>query len=147
MTSSPGANPVTPGPACATTPARSLPCPEGKVAGQRACSRPARILASPGLMPAALTWTSTWPGPGSGRGGVEADQVGGGVDAVDQGGADAVGVVDALPVRHRAQRAGQHEPVHDAGAIQVGPDDLVLVVDPESLGVGAAGEAERGGGG
>ena len=29
-----------------------------------ACSRPARILASPGLIPAALTWTSTWPAPG-----------------------------------------------------------------------------------
>src|SRR6266581_4856338 len=68
MTSSPAANPVTPWPARATTPARSLPCPEGNVAGQRECSRPSRILASPGLMPAALTRTSTWPGPGSGIG-------------------------------------------------------------------------------
>src|SRR5215471_5225865 len=40
----------------------------GQVAGQRACIRPLRIFASPGLMPAAFTWTSTWPGPGSGRG-------------------------------------------------------------------------------
>src|SRR5712691_4843595 len=217
MTSSPAVNPVTPWPARATTPARSLPCPDGNVAGQRECSRPSRILASPGLTPAALTQTSTWPGPGSGMGtsatlrtstppyswnrtafgmapsvlcgggppppgtgnhrsgpvmpchmpgggrpgglppafdgvfpavgvppgsagsgrgehavgvagrvGVEADQVTGGVDAVDQGRADAVGVVDGLPVRHRAQRAGQHEPVHDAAAVQVGPDDLVL---------------------
>src|SRR5690242_4971299 len=34
MTSSPAANPVTPWPACATTPARSLPWPDGNVAGQ-----------------------------------------------------------------------------------------------------------------
>src|SRR6266566_2379712 len=188
MTSSPAANPVTPWPARATTPARSLPCPDGNVVGQRECSRPSRILASPGLMPAALTRTSTWPGPGSGMGtsatlststppyssnrtafgmapsvlsgggpppgtgnhrpgpvmpchmpgrqawwpaaplwmgcfllylflqvavgsgrgehavgvagrvGVEPDQVTGRVDPVDQGGADAVGVVDGLPV-------------------------------------------------
>jgi hypothetical protein len=31
-------------------------------------TRPARIFASPILMPAARTATSTWPGPGSGRG-------------------------------------------------------------------------------
>src|SRR5208282_6740852 len=68
MTSSPAATPVTPGPVSATTPARSLPCPDGNVAGHLACSRPARILASPGLIPAALTWTSTWPGPGTGFG-------------------------------------------------------------------------------
>src|SRR5262249_44599849 len=58
----------TPEPVSATIPARSLPCPDGNVAGQRACSRPFRILASPGLIPAALTWTSTCPGPGIGRG-------------------------------------------------------------------------------
>src|ERR1700730_354781 len=68
MTSSPAAKPVTPGPVSATTPARSLPCPDGNVAGHMACSSPARILASPGLIPAALTWTSTWPGPGTGFG-------------------------------------------------------------------------------
>src|SRR5579859_7932561 len=68
MTSSPAANPVTPSPVRATTPARSLPCPDGNVAGHRSCSRPARTLASPGLIPAALTWTRTWPGPGSGVG-------------------------------------------------------------------------------
>src|SRR5437879_1364571 len=196
MTSSPVVNPITPWPARATTPARSLPCPDGNVAGQRECSRPSRILASPGLMPAALTRTSTWPGPGSGMGtsatlststppyssnrtafgmapsvlsgggppppgtgnhrpaavmpchmpgaaglvacrpafdgvfpavvvppgsggsgrgehavgvagrvGVEPDQVAGRVDAVDQGGADAVGVVDGLPMRDRARGA------------------------------------------
>ena len=68
MTSSPTANPVTPGPVSATTPARSLPSPDGNVAGHMACSRPSRIFASPGLIPAALTCTSTWPGPGSGVG-------------------------------------------------------------------------------
>ena len=68
MTSSPSANPVTPGPVCATTPARSLPCPDGNVEGHLERIRPSRILASPGLMPAALTPTSTCPGPGSGMG-------------------------------------------------------------------------------
>src|ERR1700761_9640928 len=68
MTSSPGWNAVTPGPTLATTPARSLPSPDGNVAGHMECSRPSRILASPGLIPAALTWTSTWPAPGSGCG-------------------------------------------------------------------------------
>src|SRR6476646_2760184 len=68
MTSSPTPKPVTPGPVSATIPARSLPCPDGNVAGHRECSRPSRILASPGLIPAALTWTSTWPGPGTGVG-------------------------------------------------------------------------------
>ena len=67
-TSSPAENPVTPGPVCATTPARSLPWPEGNVAGHRSCSRPRRILSSPGLIPAALTSTSTCPSPGTGRG-------------------------------------------------------------------------------
>ena len=68
MTSSPAAAVVTPGPSRSTTPARSLPCPLGNVAGHRACSRPSRIFASPGLMPAALTRTSTCPAPGSGTG-------------------------------------------------------------------------------
>src|SRR5580692_3132389 len=68
MTSSPAAKPVTPAPVPATTPARSLPCPDGNVAGHLECSSPSRILASPGLIPAALTWTSTWPGPGVGAG-------------------------------------------------------------------------------
>ena len=68
MTSSPAATPSTSGPMPAITPARSLPSPEGKVAGYLACSRPSLILASPGLIPAALTLTSTWPGPGEGSG-------------------------------------------------------------------------------
>src|ERR1700761_507285 len=68
ITSSPGWNAVTPGPTAAPTPARSLPSPDGNVAGHMECSRPSRILASPGLIPAALTWTSTWPAPGSGCG-------------------------------------------------------------------------------
>src|SRR5689334_17522892 len=68
MTSSPAARAVTPGPVSATTPARSLPWPDGNVAGHLACSRPSRILASPGLIPAALTCTSTWLGPGAGFG-------------------------------------------------------------------------------
>src|SRR6202453_1851639 len=68
MTSSPAATPVTPGPASATIPARSLPSPDGKVAGHILSSKPSRIFASPGLMPAALTWTSTSPAAGTGRG-------------------------------------------------------------------------------
>jgi uncharacterized membrane protein len=67
-TSSPTSNLVTSGPSSATTPARSLPCPEGKVAGNRSCSAPRRIMASPGLIPAARTLTSTSPGAGTGRG-------------------------------------------------------------------------------
>ncbi|PQM49227.1 hypothetical protein C1Y40_00554 [Mycobacterium talmoniae] len=67
-TSSPTANVSTPAPSSATTPARSLPCPDGKVAGNRSCSAPLRIIASPGLMPAALTRTTTCPAAGTGRG-------------------------------------------------------------------------------
>ena len=40
MTSSPTDTPSTPGPTSVTTPARSLPSPDGKVAGQRSCSAP-----------------------------------------------------------------------------------------------------------
>ena len=68
MTSSPAEKLVTPGPVSDTIPARSLPWPDGNVAGHLECSRPARIFASPGLIPAALTWTSTCPAPGAGRG-------------------------------------------------------------------------------
>lgn len=68
ITSSPGENRVTPGPGSATIPARSLPWPDGKVADHRVCSKPLRILASPGFIPAALTRTRTWPAPGTGRG-------------------------------------------------------------------------------
>ena len=66
-TSSPTAKPRTWGPASTTTPARSLPCPEGNVAGQRSCRAPFRIITSPGWIPAARTSTSTCPGPGAGR--------------------------------------------------------------------------------
>src|ERR1700733_4362619 len=68
MTSSPTAIVVTPGPSSSTIPARSLPCPEGNVAGHRSANSPFRIEASPGLIPAALTRTKTSPGPGTGRG-------------------------------------------------------------------------------
>ena len=67
ITSSPAATVVTPGPRRSTTPAKSLPCPDGNVAGHRSCSAPSRIFASPGLMPAALTRISTWPGAGLGH--------------------------------------------------------------------------------
>ena len=40
MTSSPGANPVTPGPVSTTRPAKSLPWPDGKVAGNIASIAP-----------------------------------------------------------------------------------------------------------
>src|SRR5882762_10179655 len=68
IASSPTAKPLTPEPSSATTPARSLPCPDGNVAGHRSCSAPLRITASLGLMPAALTSTRTSPIPGTGRG-------------------------------------------------------------------------------
>src|SRR6478609_4711668 len=68
MTSSPAVTLSTPAPVSATTPARSLPWPDGKVAGHRSCRKPCRIMASPGLMPAAFTSTSTSPALGVGRG-------------------------------------------------------------------------------
>src|SRR5882757_7138472 len=68
MTSSPTAKPVTPEPSSATTPARSLPCPDGNVAGNRSCTAPARMAASLILMPAALTSTRTSSAAGTGRG-------------------------------------------------------------------------------
>ena len=67
ITSSPTATPVTSAPTSSTTPARSDPSPLGKVAGKMSRTRPARIAASLGLILAARTATSTWPGPGSGR--------------------------------------------------------------------------------
>ena len=67
-TSSPGAHAVTPSPTSVTTPARSLPWPEGNAAGKRSSSRPWRMAASPGLIPAALTATTTWPAEGTGMG-------------------------------------------------------------------------------
>src|SRR5271166_1006218 len=65
-TSSPTANSVTSGPTALTTPARSLPSPEGNVAGNISCTAPTRMPASPGLMPAARTSTTTSPVPGDG---------------------------------------------------------------------------------
>ena len=57
---------MTPGPTAVTTPARSLPSPDGKVAGNISCIAPVRMAASPGLIPAARTSTTTSPGPGDG---------------------------------------------------------------------------------
>src|SRR5439155_5359837 len=54
-------------PTSSTIPAKSLPWPEGNVAGQRLANNPFRIEDSPGLMPAAFTRTKTFPGPGFGR--------------------------------------------------------------------------------
>src|SRR3954469_7503682 len=51
MTSSPTAKPLTPEPNSATTPARSLPCPDGNVAGNMSRTAPARIAASLILIP------------------------------------------------------------------------------------------------
>src|ERR1700677_4743211 len=67
ITSSPTATFFTSAPTSSTIPARSLPCPEGNVEGQRSANSPFRIEASPGLTPAALTRTRTFPGPGVGR--------------------------------------------------------------------------------
>src|SRR5205814_1910520 len=66
-TSSPWTNASTSGPTCATTPARSLPCPDGNRAGHWSPSAPERILASPGLMPAAFTATRTAAAAGVSR--------------------------------------------------------------------------------
>src|SRR5438046_923308 len=66
MTSSPTSTVSASAPMSATTPARSLPWPDGKLAGQRSCRKPCRIIASPGLMPAAFTSTRTWPAAGTG---------------------------------------------------------------------------------
>src|ERR1700722_13561743 len=68
ITSSPTATLLTPTPSSATTPAKSLPWPVGKVAGNIWCSAPLRITASLGLMPAALTFTKASPAAGTGRG-------------------------------------------------------------------------------
>src|SRR5258708_14310836 len=75
MTSSLTANPLAlpppapppPWPSSSTTPARSLPCPDGNVAGNIWDRAPERILPSPGLIPAAFTRTRTCPRPGTGR--------------------------------------------------------------------------------
>src|SRR5580692_7813593 len=67
ITSSRGENPPTPAPTSSTTPARSLPCPEGNVDGNSFDTAPVRMAASLGLMPAAFTRTSTCPSPGTGR--------------------------------------------------------------------------------
>src|SRR5258705_12458248 len=64
----PTGNPVTPERIPAAPPARSLPCPDGNVAGNRSRTAPERIADSLILMPAALTSTRTSPAPGTGRG-------------------------------------------------------------------------------
>ena len=66
MTSSPTATFLTALPTASTTPARSLPCPEGNVAGHCLAKAPSRIAASPGLMPAAFIPMRTCCGPGTG---------------------------------------------------------------------------------
>src|SRR6202521_316536 len=68
ITSSPTAKPLTPLPSSVTTPAKSLPWPDGNVAGNMWCNAPLRITASLGLMPVAFTSTRTSPAPGTGRG-------------------------------------------------------------------------------
>jgi hypothetical protein len=67
ITSSPGEKPPTPAPTSSTTPARSLPCPDGKVDGNSAAIAPVRMTASLMLMPAAFTRTRTCLAPGTGR--------------------------------------------------------------------------------
>ncbi len=67
-TSSPTAKSWTPEPISATYPAKSLPCPSGKWAGQMAAKCPSRIPISPGLVAAVTTATTTCPGPAAGRG-------------------------------------------------------------------------------
>ena len=75
--------------------------------------------------------------------GVEADELGFVVDAVDDGGADAVGIVKGFPLGV-VQWAVQQEAVHRAGAVHIAADDLVVEVDAKGGGVGRVGEIELG---
>ena len=68
ITSSPIVKPLAPEPSSATTPAKSLPWPDGKVAGNMWCNAPVRITASLGLMPAALNLDQHFAGPRYGAG-------------------------------------------------------------------------------
>ena len=68
ITSSPTGQVRTAAPTSSTTPARSLPWPDGNVAGHWSRNTPIRIAFSPGLIPAARTRTSTSSAAGFGRG-------------------------------------------------------------------------------
>ena len=74
---------------------------------------------------------------------IEADQLRIVVETVDNGGADAVGVVNAFPLR-MAQWAAQQEAVHQAAVVHIAADDLIREVDPKGRGVGRVGEHELG---
>ena len=65
-TASPDANWLTPPPTATTSPARSLPCPDGNVEGNVSAARPTRTNTSPGLILAAFTATTTRPGDATG---------------------------------------------------------------------------------
>ena len=67
-TSSPTANPVTPGPSAETVPLKSPPRTLGILARIRSRSSPLRALWSSGLRLLATTATCTSPGPGAGIG-------------------------------------------------------------------------------
>jgi len=67
-TSSPTENSPTPSPTDVTTPARSLPSPDGNGGGESGVERSGADRPSPGLMAAARTATTTSPGPGVGIG-------------------------------------------------------------------------------
>src|SRR6202034_2906919 len=56
-----------PDPSSSTTPAKSVPSPQGKLVGKRDSNSPSLIAISPGFIPAAFTATSSSRGPGTGR--------------------------------------------------------------------------------
>ena len=74
---------------------------------------------------------------------IEADECAIVVEAVDNGGADAIGVIDGLPLG-MGQGIGDQEAVHHTIAVNVGADDLVIFVDAKGSGVGRSGEIELG---
>ena len=64
ITSSPGENPPTPAPTSSTTPARSLPCPDGNVDGNSSATAPVRMTASLGVDASRLHPYEDLPVPG-----------------------------------------------------------------------------------
>ncbi len=74
---------------------------------------------------------------------VEANELSFVVDAVDNGGADAVGVVNGFPFGV-VQRAAQQEAVHCTVAVHIATNDLIVEVDTKGCGVGRVREIELG---
>jgi hypothetical protein len=69
---------------------------------------------------------------------IKSDQLSIIVDAVDSGGANAVGVINGLPLCI-AQGAGQLEAMHQAIAVHIGTHDLIRLVDAKGSRIGGVG--------